>query len=322
MSKSGELTVVPEPSALEARITDYLDEKRAGGRSRKTIAVYTDLLREVLLPYCQKVGIREPAELTTRHLNALSVGLLDGTGSRSGRPLSKASVDSYARTINAFLEWLGKQGEASSARVQRQRLPRRVVDTLSREDIRALEDAASTERDKLIIRILADTGMRLGELLGLVGDAVRQEPGRKWYVKVLGKGGEERMVPILPGLASRIDRYARRTRKESASDLLFLGNRRSWRSGEYEPLTESGTEQMIRDLGLDVLGRRVYPHLFRHSFVTEQARRGMQPGLVAKIVGHKSLAMIDEVYQHLTVSDAHEALMRSLMDEGGRRSSG
>ncbi len=61
--------------------------------------------------------------------------------------------------------------------------------------------------------------------------------------------------------------------------------------------------------------RRIYPHLFRHSFVTEQLRRGMQPILVAKIVGHSSLEMVDRVYQHLSVSDAHEALMRSLAAE-------
>jgi integrase/recombinase XerD len=322
VSKSDGLTLVPEASALETWITDYLDEKRAAGCSRKTLAVYTDLLREVLLPFCRRAELTEPAELTARQLNALSAGLLDGSGTRSGRPLAKASVASYARTINAFLAWLAKQGEAPGAHMQKPKLPERVVETLSREDIRALEDAASTERDKLIIRILADTGVRLDELLRLKADSVRLEPGRKWYLKVLGKGDKERMVPILPGLANRIDRYAKRTRKDSPSDLLFLGSRRSARSGEYEPLTESGTEQMIRELGLDVLKRRVYPHLFRHSFVTEQLRRGMQPTLVAKIVGHTSLAMIDQVYQHLTVTDAHEALMRSLMGEGRRGSSG
>ena len=61
--------------------------------------------------------------------------------------------------------------------------------------------------------------------------------------------------------------------------------------------------------------RRIYSHLFRLSFVTEQLRRGMQPILVAKIVGHSSLEMVDRVYQHLSVSDAHEALMRSLAED-------
>lgn len=176
-------------------------------------------------PYCRRAGLTEPAELTARRLNALSAGLLDGSGTRSGRPLSKASVASYARTINAFLGWLAKQGEAQGARMQKPKLPERVIETLSREDIRALEDAASTERDRLIIRILADTGVRLDELLGLKADSVRLEPGRKWYLKVLGKGDKERMVPILPGLANRIDRYAKRTRKDSPATCS------SWAAG-------------------------------------------------------------------------------------------
>jgi integrase len=316
--KSDGLSIIPKPSPLEALIADYLDEKRAAGLSRSSLAMYRDVLQDVLLPYCRQAGITEPAELTSRHLTALANGLLDGTGTRSGRPLAKPSVASYARTINAFLGWLAKLGEAPAARVQKPRLPKRVVQVLSREEIRALEDAATTERDKLIIRILADTGMRVGELLGLTAADLVQEPGRKWYLKVRGKGDRERLVPILPGLAARVDRYARRTRRESASELLFLGNRRSPRTGEYEPLTGSGAQQMVRDLGDQVLHRRVHPHLFRHSFVTEQLRQGMTPSLVAKIVGHSSLAMVDQVYQHLTVQDAHVALMRTLMGENQR----
>ena len=161
--------------------------------------------------------------------------------------------------------------------------------------------------------------MRRGELLSLTPASLSEQPGRKWYVKVLGKGDKERLVPILPGLAARIDRYIRRTRKETASDRLFLGDRRDHRTGEYEPLSGSGVQQMINDLGERVLHRRVHPHLFRHSFITEQARRGVPPQLVAQIVGHESLVMITELYSHLTSTDAHEALMRSLMATPERR---
>ena len=254
MSKSDGLTV---PSALESCITAYLREKRAAGRSRETLAVYTRVIQEVVLPFCRQSGITEPGQLGARELSALSAGLLDGTRSRSGRSLSMPSVASYARTINVFLEWLTKQGETVSSRVQKPRLPKRVVDVLSRQDIRALEDAAPTERDKLIGRILADTGVRLGELL--TADSLRQEPDRKWYLKVRGKGDKERMVPIQPRLATRIDRYARRTRKEAPSGTLFLGNRRSLKTGEYEPLTASEAAHLIRDLGQDVLKPRVHP---------------------------------------------------------------
>ena len=160
--RSDRLTLVSPPSLLQDRVTDFLNEKRAAALSRRSIAAYTDVLGAVLLPFCQRSGITEPGQIGARELNALSAGLLDGTRSRSGRSLSMPSVASYARTINVFLEWLTKQGETVSSRVQKPRLPKRVVDVLSREDIRALEDAAPTERDKLIVRILADTGVRLG----------------------------------------------------------------------------------------------------------------------------------------------------------------
>ena len=75
VSKSDGLTVVPTPSALETWITDYLDEKRAAGRSRKTLAVYTDVLRRCSSPTASGPVSRSPAELTSRHLNALSTGL-------------------------------------------------------------------------------------------------------------------------------------------------------------------------------------------------------------------------------------------------------
>jgi hypothetical protein len=94
--------------------------------------------------------------------------------------------------------------------------------------------------------------------------------------------------------------------------------RSAWcRSGEYGALTRSGVEQWLGELGRDVLGegRRIYPHLFLHSFVTEQLRRGTQPILVAKIVGHSSLELVNRVYQHLSVSDAHEGLMRPLAED-------
>lgn len=312
------LTLIPPPSSWDTWIDEYLDEKRAAGVSRHTIEMYDYSLRKVLLRYCRAEDIVEPRQLTSAQLNSLMGGLLDGSSSRSGRPLAKDSVDSYARTINTFLGWLRARGaETTEARAQRQKLPRRVVDTLSREEIQKLEDAAGTERGKVIIRILADTGMRVGELLGLTKDPLRLD-GRRYYLKVLGKGDVERLVPIQPGLAARISRFAKVTRKETASKSLFLGSRRGRRTGEYEPLAKNGVEHWLSNLGRDVLGenRRVYPHLFRHSFVTEQLRRGMQPMLVAQIVGHSSLEMVDRVYQHLTVADAHEALMRSLMAEG------
>ena len=118
-------------------------------------------------------------------------------------------------------------------------------------------------------------------------------------------------------LHRRLVRYAERQRpRDASSDRLFLSRRRSRPTGDYEPLTESGVQQFIRDLGERAgLRKRVHPHVFRHSAATHMLRRGMNPLLVAQVLGHSSLAMIQNVYSHLTPVDAHAALMAALKDD-------
>ncbi len=104
--------------------------------------------------------------LDQRALNRLSTELLER--GPAGRPLSRFSVASYLNAINLFLGWAGREGELDSkVRAQTPRLPRRILEVLSREEIERLEDAAKTERDKLMVRVLADSGLRASELLGL-----------------------------------------------------------------------------------------------------------------------------------------------------------
>jgi integrase/recombinase XerD len=184
---------------------------------------------------------------------------------------------------------------------------------LSRKEIDAMENAAALERDKLIVRTLADSGIRLGELLKLSADDILTE-GRRHFLRVQGKGSRDRKVPIAPVLAQRLKRYAQHTRRESASTRLFLANKRSARTGDYAALTQSGIQQMIRLLALDAgITKRVYPHLFRHSFITWQLEGGLNPILLSRIVGHESLTMINQVYAHVTMDTAYDALMRSLL---------
>jgi site-specific recombinase XerD len=80
-------------------------------------------------------------------------------------------------------------------------------------------------------------------------------------------------------------------------------------------LTESGVQQMLRNIArLAGIERRVHPHLLRHSFATHQLARGMNPIQLADILGHSSLVMIHRVYTHRSLSDAYEAMLRTLED--------
>lgn len=299
-------------TALGRLIDDYLQDRRARGASTKTIRIYRDALEGVFLPFVGARGVGALEVLTDRVLNDLTAGLLDGTASRSRRPLSKDTVHSYVRAVNSFLSWARQEGEKVDARARAPKLGRRLLDVLSREEIQSMEDAASSERDKLIVRVLADTGLRITELLALTGADLRQD-GRNSFLHVHGKGDRDRLVPVRPETFRRLRRFADSSGVDRATDRIFISSRRSSRSGLREPLTIWGAEQAIREVASAAgLSKRVYPHLLRHSFATHFLRRGGNPLLLQKVLGHESLAMITKTYSHLTIDDAQAEMLRVL----------
>jgi site-specific recombinase XerD len=215
------------------------------------------------------------------------------------------------RAINRFLTWAKEEGEEVEAHAQLPKLPKKLIDVLSRDEILSMEDAAKTERDKLIIRLLGDTGIRVGELIGLrTSDLVQRD--RNHFLRVRGKGSKERLVPI-PQQYRRLQRYAERGRPaDTTSNRIFISHRRR-PNGDYQALTTSGVVQLIRNTAqVAQVDKRVYPHLFRHSYATWALNRGMNPIMLAQILGHSSLAMIQNVYSHLSPSDAYDAMLRAL----------
>jgi integrase len=96
--------------------------------------------------------------------------------------------------VNHFLSWAKKEGEVGEAEAQLPRLPTRDIEILSRDEIAKLENTARNERDKLIIRVLADTGVRVAQLCGLrTADLLERD--RRWYLRVRGEGGQGSPCP-------------------------------------------------------------------------------------------------------------------------------
>jgi integrase/recombinase XerD len=310
-----ELSVLPSgPSQLQVLVADFLASCRARGLSSRTVdSGYGYPLRSVFLPWCAEQGITEVGQLNQRALDRFTSGLLEH-GGRSGRPLSKHSVHAYARAVRLLLTWARREGEEVSGLPQLPRLPRRVVEVLTREEIRVMEDAAPSERDKLIVRLLADGGLRVGELVALRCDDILRRD-REAFLRVQGKGDKHRLVPVAPALVRRLERYIRSGRPhDTNSDRIFLSLRRG-PSNTYEPITRSGVLQLVRLLAQRAgIRRRVHPHVLRHSWVTEMLRRGVNPKMVADVAGHSSLRMLESVYAHLSASDAYTAMMRALTE--------
>jgi site-specific recombinase XerD len=298
------------PSAgLELLASDYIMACRARGLAYSTInGSYGDPVLGVFLPWCQSNGLICLADITPRRMDAFSVHLLEDPG-RSGKVLAKASVHSYMRGIRGFLQWCADEGEGVAPKPSLPRLPRRMLDVFDRDEIDTLEAAADSERDRLMLRILGDCGLRSYELASLCPDQVIRD-GHRAKLHIHGKGERDRFVPLPPSLLRRVERYVRLGRpKDAARDEIFLSLHRG-RSGDYTPLTTSGVRQMVKRTAYRAgFEKRVYTHLMRHSFATNSLRDGMSPMLVAKIMGHNSLRMIERIYSHLTDQDAYDAMM-------------
>ena len=180
---------------LGGEIEDYLRACRARGVRPATIRdSYGYSLRGVLLPWCQSEGIVCAAGIDTRTLERFAGELRDRV-TREGNPLSPATVWTYLKAANLFLKWYASEHDSTAPKIRLHQPAGKKVDTLDRDQIRDLERAAPTERDRVIVRLLADTGIRPGELISITGGDLRRSGGRH-YVRVRWK-----------------DRPARRTRQ-------------------------------------------------------------------------------------------------------------
>ena len=216
------LTVVAHnrTTELEQLVDDFLHSCRARGLSPATLTRgYGHPLQRIFLPWCEEQGVQTLSELDQRTVDRFTSWLHTKEGI-AGRPLSPASIHSYSRTLGQFLKWCRDAGEEVKAKPQLPRIPRRVIDVLSRGEIDAMEMASPTERDQLIIRLLADTGMRSGELRTLTAESMVVRD-RRTFLKVTGKGDNSRLVPLPPKLHRRLERYLRFRPADATLDVYL-----------------------------------------------------------------------------------------------------
>ena len=248
----------------------------------------------MLLDYCAQQGIVYLSELSRRALDQLTAGLLVQGGKKG--PLSKHSVHAYMRAVNHFLRWAHSQGQAVNTSVQLPKLPKKLVNVLSREEIGRLEEAAAPERGNLIIRVLADTGIRASEPVGLrLSDLLEMDWNGNLKVRV--KGSKDPLVPA-PRLYRRLNGFAEHGQPEGcAYDPLFATLRRP--PGEQRLRAAHLPLASVRCSGpwaqQTGITKWVYPHPLRHSHTTWALVRGVTPITLAQELGHSSLAMIENV---------------------------
>lgn len=298
----------PTGTALAWSIEDYLQACRARGVRLSTIRnAYGNPLRRSFLPWAVGQGVTDPAGVDQRIVEAYAAHLRDD-GGKDGRQLSENTVWTYLKSLRQYVAWVHEE-DGGAPRVRLRKPPGRKVDVLEREDIKRLERTAAAERDRVIVRVLADTGMRPGELCSITGGSLRRD-SRRHYARVEGKTGI-RDVPVQPELWRRMKGLARED-----GDPIFVGLRRDPRTKHVEPLTPHGVAEVITRLAEESgLRQHVTPYTFRHSACRWMLLSGLSTVEVEAILGHGSDRMIREHYANIGRDDAHDRLMQLLRAE-------
>jgi site-specific recombinase XerD len=177
-------------------------------------------------------------------------------------------------------------------------LPKFLSDVDAAKLMQAAAEADPVRR--LVIEMLARTGLRVGEFCALTADAVTQIKGRHWLRVPLGKLHNDRYVPLHPGLVELLNDY-QATRDDDIDRLII------WNGGQ---MSRHQISRILRRIAKAAGIGHVHPHQLRHTLATQAINRGMSLEAVAAMLGHKTLRMT-LVYARVadqTVADAYDAV--------------
>ena len=208
--------------------------------------------------------------------------------------LSKRSQARLLSSLNSFFDYLVSEGERKdnpSSAVDSPKLGKYLPVVLSVEEVRAILKAAPNERDRAILEVLYGCGLRVSEVCSL---KISEVYLKDMFVKVMGKGSKERLVPMAPSTASAIMDYLS-VRPESdagCEDVLFLN-----RFGRA--LSRVAVFKMVKSVALVAgVDKNLSPHTFRHSFATHLVENGADLRVVQEMLGHESI-LTTEIYTHV-----------------------
>ncbi|MFC1955318.1 tyrosine-type recombinase/integrase [Chloroflexota bacterium] len=269
-------------------------------KSPATISFYKNILDKFLW-YLRKFSIETIDATTIRgFLGYLkdSPNRWDSTNTRANRPVCAYTVDRYYTGLSALFRWAMDEGMIETnpmATIKKPRFQRKIIKGLESDICSKLlgsfvDKSLDSYRNKAIIYMFLDTGLRLSELANLTIPDINMEQG---IIKVTGKGDKERLARI--GIKTQKALWNYLAHRPVDVDHVWLGR-------DTAPFTVDGIAQMIRNLG-NRHGIRLSPHKLRHSFAISFLRNGANPFELQIALGHTTLEMTRRYTQALGFED-------------------
>lgn len=259
--------------------------KLSSGKSEDTINQYRRVVYQ-LCDFCNK----EINMITTDDVLSFL------TKYKKLHNIKESTMDSKRKYLSSVFTYLTKHkklNENPMDLVEPVKYRKCVKIPLSDEEIEMVKINCANARDLAIIQFSLDTGVRVSELCGI---NLSDIDFKNYTCKVIGKGNKERIVPFSGKTMIRINEYLKQ-RKDINFNGAFLqydNNTPLFKSFKRDDrIYKNGVECMMRKLGLKSGVIRLHPHLLRATFATRLAEKGVDIGMIAKLLGHANLGTID-----------------------------
>ncbi len=300
--------VVPTPDShseskttlFKAQLSHYLQFIRLEkGLSKHSVQSYEHDLRRYFQFLSFHAKINELAGVTMSHIESFLHYLIDES------LLSPSSLARNISSIRGFHEFAVVEGFCPANPAELIELPKKakkLPEILDATEVEALLETPDLEtpagiRDKAILETLYGTGMRVSELTDLEMDRLFFEIG---FIRVIGKGRKERLVPVGEMAQDALEHYIefvrplfyRPSNADKAKNKVFL----NMRGGALSRMSVWNiVQKAAKDAGIT---KNVYPHIFRHSFATHLLEGGADLRAVQEMLGHSSI-VTTEIYTHV-----------------------
>jgi integrase/recombinase XerD len=300
-------------TTVERAIADYLLDHEGGNSSQKTLQWHQTALGLLCRFLQEERGITLVGEVDAADINAWFAAMRKTPSSR-GKVRAERTIQTYARSARAFFHWLvrretiernpfdrvtfPKVGKPLIRTIEPEEFARLLVACTPPGEVGPLADRAAA-RNRAILWVFYDTGIRLSELCGLrTGDFDRKHG----LVTVLGKGSKERRIALGQNCLRHLLYYLERHRpgEEELAEWGSAGEDHLFLSETRTPLTINGVTLLFARLRkrAGITDKRISPHIFRHTFAIRYLILGNDPFSLQELLGHEDMTTVKN-YMHM-----------------------